>query len=128
MTSANAAAIAPCSITYTKSNIGMSALPSAYAINMPLWRHEPTKPIAAASIVSAPRVGVTIAAAPAATPANIGCHCHRLGLSTPARTAQAAIMENSVVNQWWLICVQAPCDMTAHPIARSAEDGACLDT
>ena len=105
----------------------MSALPSANAINPVLWRREPTKPVAAASIASAPRVGVTIAAAPAANPATSGCHCRRCGFPTLERAAQAATMESSVVNQWWLICVQNPCDMTAHPIATSAEEGACLD-
>jgi hypothetical protein len=41
--------------------------------------------------------------------------------------AQADTIENNVVNQWWLIWVQIPCDMTTHPTAISAEVGACLD-
>src|SRR5262249_6954466 len=124
MTSSKAAANAPCPITYARTHIGTRALASANAIN-PV--HEPAKPAAAASIASAPRVGVTIAAAPAANPATSGCHGRRCGFATLARTAQAATMESSVVNQWWLICVQAPCDMTAHPIATSAEAVACPD-
>src|SRR5438309_8418017 len=127
MTSSNAAVNAPFQITYVKRHIGMSALASTYAINLDRWRRESTKLVAAASITSAPRVGVTIVAAPAATPAISGSHCRPCGFSTLVRAAQAATMENSVVNQWWLICVQSPCDITAHPIATSAEEGACLD-
>src|SRR5262249_19392671 len=127
MTSSKAAANAPCPITYARTHIGTSALASANAINPVLWRHEPAKPAAAASIASAPRVGVTIAAAPAANPATSGCHRRRCGFATLAGTGQAATMESSVVSQWWLICVQGPCDMPAHPTATSGEAVACPD-
>src|SRR5262249_15287019 len=127
MTSSNAAANAPCPIRYVTRHIGMSALPSVNAINLALSRREPRKLTAAASMASTPRVGVTIAAAPAETPAISGCHCRRWDFLTLARAAQVATMENSVVNQWWLICVQIPCDVTAHPIATSAEKSASLD-
>ena len=73
-----------------------------------------------------PRWILIAAAAPAASPAISG-HFRHCGFPILARAAQAAAMENSVVNQWWLICVQAPCDIIAHPIATSAEEGACLE-
>src|SRR5262249_59609715 len=97
-------------------------------LNLVLWRREPTKPVVAASIASAPSEGVTIAAAPAATPAISGPHCHSCGFLTLARAIQTATVENSVANQWWLIYVQIPCDLTAHPTATSAHQNAPLDT
>ena len=59
-------------------------------------------------MASAPRCGVTIAAMPAATPAISGHRSQRCACSTLARAAQAATIENSVVNQLWLTCVQIP--------------------
>src|SRR5215467_14565951 len=111
-------------MTYASTHTGTNADARANTTNPVHWRYEPTKPVAAASMATAPRVGVTIAAAPAANPPTSGCHGRRCDSPMLASAAQAATIENSVVNQWWLICVQAPCDMTAHPITRSAEVGA----
>ena len=57
------------------------------------------KETAAANIASAPRVEVTIAAAPAATPASNGSHKCCFCSSLLLRAIQQAIIENSVVNQ-----------------------------
>src|SRR5713101_5838461 len=124
MTSSNAAANAPCSITYANRQIGTRMLPSPYTINSNRTRRRSTKAVAAASMARAPRVGVTIAAAPDAQPA-ISDPGHPLGgRSTLMSAAEAATIENRVVNQWWLIWVQGPCDMTTHPSAMTAEIGA----
>src|SRR6266403_5229879 len=93
ITSSNAATNAPVQITYAKRHIGMRAPASTYAINLDCWFRKFTKLTAPASITRAPRVGITIAAAPAANPATTGSHRLRCGFSTLLRTAQAATIE-----------------------------------
>src|SRR5580658_1156620 len=84
------------------------------------------KAVNVASTASAPRVGVTIAAAPAITPAIIGHRDDPRAWPMFTRPAQTAAIENKVVNQWWLTWVHMPCDIATHPIARTAESDAFL--
>src|SRR4051812_7502239 len=85
------------------------------------------KGVTPAIIARAPRVGVIIAAAPAAVPAIRGHRSQRSDVSMLARAAEAATIENSVVNQWWLPCVgKVTCDRITHAVVRRAESGASL--
>ena len=81
----------------------------------------------AASAVKAPALGTNIAAAPAAAPAISGHRSRRCGWSRLTNAAQAAAIDRSVANQWWLICIHGHTDIITQPIARKAESGAFFE-